>query len=179
VSAAQTEILTIGHSNHSFDRFLELLREHGVTAIADVRSAPYSKFAAWSAKHALAKQLPLHGIHYVFLGEELGGRPEGDEFENPAGRGDLYRRIAETRAFQEGLDRVEKGVTQFWLALLCSEEDPAVCHRHNLVTPELQKRGYAVRHVRKDGSLQRAEDIPKPRWARQAAVQATQLDLLS
>ncbi len=37
-------VLTIGHSTHSIDAFIALLRQHGVTALADVRAAPFSRF---------------------------------------------------------------------------------------------------------------------------------------
>ncbi len=37
-------IFTIGHSNHSIEQFVALLQQHGITALADVRSAPYSRF---------------------------------------------------------------------------------------------------------------------------------------
>jgi hypothetical protein len=38
-----SRLFTIGHSNHAIDRYLALLRQVQVTAIADVRSSPFSQ----------------------------------------------------------------------------------------------------------------------------------------
>jgi uncharacterized protein (DUF488 family) len=177
MDSPQTVVYSIGHSNHTLERFVELLRGHGIGAVADVRSTPYSKFAPWSARRVLAKQLSLLGIRYVFLGEQLGGRPEGDEFEGVTDRDELYRRIAQAGFFKEGIDRLQRGTERFRVAMLCSEEDPSVCHRHNLITPELRRRGFVVGHIRRDGSVQAADDIAGPKQARTDDKQATQLVL--
>ena len=63
-------ILTLGHSNHPLERFLGLLAEHGVTAVADVRSAPYSRFCPHFNRRALSSALEARGIQYLFLGRE-------------------------------------------------------------------------------------------------------------
>jgi uncharacterized protein (DUF488 family) len=70
------EVLTIGHSTHPIETFLGLLHQHGVTAVADVRSAPYSRFNPQFNKDALEHDLKEHGIRYVFLGRELGARSD-------------------------------------------------------------------------------------------------------
>ena len=71
VSEHQRTVLTIGHSTHSFEEFLALLRQHHVTAVADVRSAPYSRFNPEFNRYALASALTAEGIQYVYLGKEL------------------------------------------------------------------------------------------------------------
>src|SRR5437870_5320444 len=97
-------VLTIGHSTHSMDAFIALLRQHGVTALADVRSAPFSRFNPQFNKEALKHSLKAHGIKYVFLGRELGARsPDRACYEN--GRVQ-YARLARTESFHAGLDRV-------------------------------------------------------------------------
>lgn len=168
-------VYSIGHSNHSLERLVELLKEHGVEVIADVRSSPWSRYVPWFGRSVLEKELPRHGIRYVFMGDQLGGKPEGDEFADAGDRGELYRRIAETPAFRAGVDRLERGAAQFRVAMLCSEENPAVCHRHRLVTPALQERGIAVKHIRGDGSVEPAPE-PNERMA-QPAPKAQQLSL--
>ena len=86
--ATQLEVLTIGHSNHTIERFMELLRQHHVTAVADVRSAPYSHMHVQFNRKALASALKQEGIAYSFLGKELGGRPADKTcYEN--GRADV------------------------------------------------------------------------------------------
>jgi uncharacterized protein (DUF488 family) len=68
------ELFTIGHSNHSIDAFIALLQQHGITAVADVRSHPYSRFLPHFNQSALKAALLNAGIQYVFLGKELGAR---------------------------------------------------------------------------------------------------------
>jgi uncharacterized protein (DUF488 family) len=72
-------ILTIGHSRHSLERFIASLEGAGATAVADVRSAPVSRFSPHFNKAALAASLAARSIDYIFLGKELGGRPARPE----------------------------------------------------------------------------------------------------
>ncbi len=104
MSAQQNPIYTIGHSTHTIEAFLELLRKHGVTAVADVRSAPFSRFNPQFNKDTLQGTLAAHGIKYVFLGRELGARSDDPAcYEN--GRVQ-YARLARAASFHSGLDRV-------------------------------------------------------------------------
>lgn len=66
-------IFTIGHSDHSLDEFLNLLVQHRISALADVRSVPFSQRQPQYSKPALAEALACRGIAYVYLGEQLGG----------------------------------------------------------------------------------------------------------
>lgn len=144
-------VLTIGHSNHSFDGLLALLRQAGVTAIADVRSAPYSRHAPEFNGEALKQALRLNGIAYSFLGKELGGRPRDRDLYGD-GVAD-YEKMAKTEEFQCGLDRVVEGASKYRVALMCSEKDPLDCHRCLLVGRALSQRGVAVRHLLADGEV--------------------------
>jgi hypothetical protein len=36
-------VYTVGHSTHAIEPFIGLLSRHGITAVADVRSSPYSR----------------------------------------------------------------------------------------------------------------------------------------
>ena len=67
-------IYTIGHSKHPIERFIALLQQHGIDALADVRSTPYSRFNPQFNKEKLQTALAAGGVRYVFLGEELGAR---------------------------------------------------------------------------------------------------------
>ena len=62
-------IFTVGHSTHSIQDFMKLLKSRGITAIADVRSAPYSRFQPQFNREVLTKSLKDSGIEYVFLGD--------------------------------------------------------------------------------------------------------------
>ena len=145
-------VLTIGHSNHSIARFTELLRAHAVTAVADVRSRPYSRLYPDFNQESLAEALKNQGIAYVFLGAELGARSE-DPACYEHGRVQ-YRKLAKTSLFQAGLRRVIDGAGTYRLALLCAEKEPLACHRTLLVSRELEAAGVAVTHIHGDGRLE-------------------------
>jgi uncharacterized protein (DUF488 family) len=149
-SETVVEVLTIGHSNHPFEHFLALLRSAGVTAIADVRTAPYSRQQPHFNRDEVRDELRLNGISYVFLGKELGGRPAGRQFYCD-GVAD-YETMAEASAFSEGLDRVIDGARTYRIALMCSEHNPLDCHRCLLVGRALAGRGVRVGHILSDGS---------------------------
>lgn len=156
-----TTVRTIGHSNHPIERFIALLREHGIETLVDVRSRPYSRWAPHFQKTFLSRSLTAAGITYVFSGDELGGRPEGREFYDAEGHVD-YERRAQAPDFQAGVDRLVEMARQRSTAILCAEEDPTRCHRHLLVTPALQRRAITVQHVRGDGSVQVDDDVRGP-----------------
>ncbi len=146
-------VLTIGHSNHALEKFIELLRRHRVTALADVRSAPYSRFNPQFNREPLAASLKAEGIAYVYLGRELGGRPGDRGCYDDDGRV-LYGRVAATEPFRRGLERVVEGAARFRIALMCAEKEPLRCHRTLLVAHELDKRGVGVGHIHADGRLE-------------------------
>ena len=147
-----TIVLTVGHSNHPLETFLALLRQHGVTVVADVRSAPYSRFNPQFNRKALEDRLETIGIEYVFLGRALGGRPDDPScYEDGRVR---YDRLARTPLFREGLEQVAEGAGRQRIALMCAEKEPLDCHRTILVGRSLVERGVAVAHILADGSLE-------------------------
>lgn len=145
-------VFTIGHSTHSIERFAGLLQQHGVTAVADVRSAPYSRFNPQFNREALERALKQRDIGYAFLGKELGARSE-DPACYEAGKVQ-YRRLAQTALFKSGIERVHAGAQKHRLALMCAEKDPLNCHRTLLVSRALENAGIAVRHVLADGRVE-------------------------
>lgn len=153
-----TTVRTIGHSNHPLERFIALLRQHGISTLVDVRSRPYSRWAPHFQKSFLSQSLEAEGITYVFLGGELGGRPDGAEFYDAEGHVDCERR-AQARDFRAGVERLIDVANQGPTAILCAEEDPGRCHRRLLVTPALQRKGLPVRHIRGDGRVQSDDEL--------------------
>lgn len=150
-------LFTIGHSNYSSERLLELLEYHGVGALADVRSMPYSRYLPHFNKPALQEYLPQADIRYVFLGEELGARPN-DPSCYVDGKA-VYEKIAATEAFQKGLQRLLKGLQNYRIALLCAEKDPLTCHRAILVCQHLVPSNLEIAHIHSDGELEFHEDL--------------------
>ena len=147
-----TSVFTIGHSNHALADFLKLLHQHGVTVVADVRSAPYSRFNPHFNREALRDELKNGGIGYVYLGGELGGRSDDPAcYRN--GR-ICYERVARTPRFQDGLRRLAKGMAEHRIALMCSEKEPLHCHRTLLVGQALDAEGVDISHIHADGELE-------------------------
>jgi uncharacterized protein (DUF488 family) len=146
-------IYTIGHSKHPIERFLALLRQHEVDALADVRSTPYSRFNPQFNKEKLQAALKSAGIHYVFLGEELGARSKDPACYDQQGRV-AYARLAASEPFRRGLERLLTGTRDHCIAIMCAEREPLECHRTILVARELEKAGVSVTHILQDGSLE-------------------------
>lgn len=151
------KILTIGHSNHTIETFIELLHQHQVTALADVRSSPYSRRFPQFNQSALKTALKTANIAYVPLGDNLGARPrDRDCYINGMARYDL---IAATEAFKIGLNRLIQGSEKYQISLMCAEQDPIVCHRAILICPYLKNAGLEIYHIHKNGDLESNEDL--------------------
>lgn len=146
------QIFTIGHSNHTTEKFLSLLRQHGITTIADVRSSPRTRVNPDFSQPFIERVLNEAGIRYLFLGEELGARSSDEScYEKGIVR---YDRLAKQSLFQNGLDRIEMDSDHDTLALLCAENDPLQCHRCILVSRYLVDRKLPVTHILADGATE-------------------------
>jgi hypothetical protein len=144
-------ILTIGHSNHPIDRFLDLLSQAGVTAVADVRSRPASRFAPQFNRDELARLLDAKHVAYRFLGNALGGRPKSpDLFSN--GVAD-YEKMANQPEFVAALERIIDATTRYRIALMCSESNPLDCHRCLLIGRRLAEHRVEVGHMLGSGEV--------------------------
>ena len=148
-------VFTIGHSTHSVEAFLALLRLHRIDAVADVRSFPSSKYNPQFNREPLEKFFRANGVKYVFLGQELGAR-SSDRSCYVCGRVQ-YSRLAQTPLFQNGIDRVMFGSERLRIALMCAEKEPLECHRTILVAKVISERGREVMHIHGDGHLESHE----------------------
>jgi uncharacterized protein (DUF488 family) len=149
-------LFTVGHSNHSFEHFVDLLKSNEVKAIADVRSSPYSKYTPQFNRDSLERVLKENGIYYVFLGRELGARR--DEPECYAGNKVVYSKVAKTNVFQEGLFRLREGALRMRVAVMCAEKDPLTCHRTVLVARYGRDFFSEIHHILDDGSIETGHD---------------------
>lgn len=148
---AGAEVLTVGHSNHPIDRFFDLVASHGVDALVDVRTSPFSRYAPQFNRDALAASARGRGLAYVFLGRELGGRPSDPRLLDANGVAD-YCGMARTAEFADGIARVLQGVAKgYRIALTCSERCPTECHRCLLVARRISAEGVATAHILFDG----------------------------
>jgi len=145
-------IWTIGHSNHSARRFIDLLQGAGIDCVADVRSAPFSRRNPQFSQKALTASLKDAGIEYWFLGDALGARPtDADCYE---GGKASYARIAATAAFQEAIHGLSDESHAKRIALMCAEKEPLECHRTVLVGRALAQRDTELAHIHADGRIE-------------------------
>jgi len=145
-------IFTIGHSTHEIDVFLGLLDHHEISAVADVRSTPASRFNPQFNRDPIKASLARVDISYVFLGRELGARSDdpGCYVDGKV----QYKRLAEAPAYNDGLARLKAGRAEHRIAIMCSERDPLDCHRSVLISESLLVRGIPIVHILGDGGLE-------------------------
>ncbi len=146
------DLLSVGHSNIPVDRFVALLRDAGVKAVADVRSTPFSRFCPWFSRKTLEARLVREGMAYLPFGEALGGRPRDPRlfYDGVAD----YEAMARQYDFQAGLDRLQADAKQACVCMMCAEREPLDCHRCLLVARALAERGLTVGHIRHDGTVE-------------------------
>jgi uncharacterized protein (DUF488 family) len=142
-------IYTIGHSTRSADEFLALLRAHGVSQLADIRSFPASRRHPQFNSEALARFLAEHGIAYRHM-PALGGRrrPLPDSV-NSGWRHASFRGYADymsTEPFAAAVDELEEFAAAGQTSVMCAEAVWWRCHRR-LLADSLLVRGTPVRHI--------------------------------
>jgi uncharacterized protein (DUF488 family) len=156
MNSASPIVFSVGHSIHTIEAFIALLKKHDITALADVRSVPYSRFQSQFNKDTLERSLKAEGIKYVFLGKELGARSDDRScYQNGRVR---YPMLAKTALFRKGLERVLTGAQDFKIAIMCAEKEPLECHRTLLVSRALEDEGATVQHILADGGLESHRD---------------------
>lgn len=158
------KLFTIGHSNHTFEKFVRLLEDNGIMTLVDVRSAPHSRYNPQFNKENLEMMLPQHDIQYAFAGRFLGGRPTDPScYKNrqlPGEGADYlhevdYPEVMKRDWFTKGVVRLLELADEQTTAIMCSEENPAECHRHHLIAKYLmaQYPEVKVMHIRGDGAV--------------------------
>ncbi|KWT62180.1 hypothetical protein ADL21_09360 [Streptomyces albus subsp. albus] len=148
----QHTVFTVGHSTHSVSHFLSLLRKHEITAVADVRSTPASRFTPQFNRDTVMRALHDADIKYVFLGKELGARTQdADCYANGQVQ---FNRLSRTPDFVSGINRLQQGARTETIAIMCAEQEPLDCHRCVLVARVLEERGTTVDHIHSDGHIE-------------------------
>lgn len=166
------KLYTIGHSNHTQEKLVQLLVDNGIQTLVDVRTSPYSRHNPQFNKDNLEFWLSRSKITCIFSGKHLGGRPSDPTCYKhgkvPEEETDYlhevdYRAVMEKPWFEKAIDDLLETAAESPTAILCSEEDPANCHRHHLIAryilelfPEVE-----VRHIRGDGRVYGAASILK------------------
>jgi uncharacterized protein (DUF488 family) len=151
-------IFTLGHSKHALERFLELLGQHRIEVLADVRSQPFSRFSPHFSRPGLERAIEGAAVRYLYLGDALGGRPKARACYGDDGQVD-YDRVEEQEFYRRGIERLIDGAGRFRVCLLCAEENPARCHRRLLIARTLVRRGVEIRHIRGSGAVEIEEEL--------------------
>jgi uncharacterized protein (DUF488 family) len=145
-------VWTIGHSNHEFDEFARLVLTERIGCLVDVRSFPYSRYAPHFNRDEFEAGMIRRGVRYLFLGEELGGRPTREGHYDAKGHA-LYGPMSEEESFATAVEHLIEDARRNRIALVCSEGDPQDCHRRLLVGKVLSDRGVELRHILPDGTI--------------------------
>ena len=166
-------VYTIGHSNHSRDRFVQLLAEAKIDVLVDIRSNPRSSWASYANPPELRQALGTAGIRYIYLGDALGGRPKDRRCYNRQTGEPDYDAMQKGELFQRGVRQLLEDLEGHRTCLMCAEEDPSFCHRNLLVGESMRREGVQVLHIRGTGQIQTDEDL----WKDRMGVVANQLSL--
>jgi uncharacterized protein (DUF488 family) len=142
----RSTLYSIGHGNKTLDAFLEELNHFKIDYLIDIRSKPYSKYNPQFNREQLMNSLKNSHIVYTYMGDVLGGLPE-DPACYTDGHVD-YNKLKEKDFFKNGLQRLINAANkEIKLAIMCSESNPAECHRTKLIGEELRKAGIIVNHI--------------------------------
>lgn len=152
-------IYTVGHSTHTLEYFLELLKEYGVTSLIDVRSVAASSYNPQYNLEPLKNFLKANGIKYLHFAEEFGARHTDPDLLDDQGKVD-FEKVRKSWSFKRGVERIWHGFEKgYVMTLMCSESDPFDCHRFSMVSIALQKEGIDVRHIMKDKTLKTNQEL--------------------
>lgn len=142
-------IYTIGHSTVQAEELVKFLKDHGIEAVLDVRSSPYSRYAPQFNREDFAERLALAGIEYHYGGNHLGGRPRDPScYDTNDEDRVLYDKVEKKDWYLRGIEGLLVLASDKWTAVMCAEEDPGQCHRHLLISQTLLDRGIEVQHIR-------------------------------
>ncbi len=140
-------IHTIGHSIYEVDDFIQLLQNNNINTIVDVRSMPYSKFAPQYNKDSIKQSLKDKNIYYIFMGDLLGARYEDKNLLFDNGKVN-FKQVQKIKSFQDGITRLEKGITKGYnISLMCAEKEAFDCHRFGLISEFLSKKDINIQHI--------------------------------
>ena len=152
-------IYTIGHSNYEANQFITILHSYSIDTVVDIRSAPYSKYCPQFNKKTIDQVLNNSGVKYLFLGKELGARPDSSEcYEYNRVKFDMLKK---TELFKQGIEKLKDSANKCTVALMCSEKEPINCHRAILISRVLKEEGVKVRHILDENETVSQDDIEK------------------
>jgi uncharacterized protein (DUF488 family) len=146
-------LFTIGHSTRTINAFILLLQKYNISYLIDVRSVPFSQYNPQYNKNELSTALRMFNIKYVFMGDELGGRPKEAYAYDEAGHA-VYKEFKNILTYKLALKRlVDASNIKENVAIMCSELNPQDCHRSKAISEDLCELGVSSEHIDKSGNL--------------------------
>ncbi len=142
-------IYTIGHSTHTIEDLLQMLRSFGIEVLVDIRSLPGSRKFPQFDQEALKRSLEEIGIQYIYLAD-LGGRRKArkdstnNRWRNASFRG--YADYMETEKFKAGIAELERIASKKTTVIMCAEAVWWRCHR-SMISDLLKAKGWTVYHI--------------------------------
>ncbi|WP_418223410.1 DUF488 domain-containing protein [Clostridium isatidis] len=153
------DIYTIGHSNYSLERLIDMLKYFDINCVVDIRGTPYSKYNVQFDKEAIRYSLTKAGFTYIYMAEEFAAKRPNKISYNEEGFSD-FEKVVQEEAFKRGVERLKNGINKgYKIVLLGAMQDPIRCHRSILVGRELTKLGFNVKHILDDYTIQNQEYI--------------------
>ncbi len=154
------QLYSIGYATKPISTFIEQLKRYKISAVADVRSVPYSATFYDYHQEKLEGHLTRAGIRYVYLGNELGPRSKDPAHYDSVGQVQ-FDRLMKSDLFRQGSDRLQQGANKgFSIALMCAEKDPTCCHRSLLIAYALERESaFTVMHITHDGGLEAQTEL--------------------
>ena len=153
------EIYTIGHSNYTVERLIDMLKHYNINCVVDIRGTPYSKYNIQFDKETIRYTLSRAGFIYIYMAKELAAKRINKQSYNEEGYSDFEKVIKENE-FIEGIERLKNGCNKgYKIALLGAMQEPIRCHRSILVGRALRENGFNVKHILDDYSIASQEDI--------------------
>lgn len=151
-------IYTVGHSNHSIEKFINLLKSNNIDKIIELRSVPKSKYSPHFNKQQLIYELSINEISYLDMGKYLGGRPDDKSVLNIDNR--IEENLIEKKDwYNNSIKQLIEISKKTNVAIMCSEENPNNCHRGYIITHTILKEGEEVYHIRGNGKVQKAQRV--------------------
>ncbi|MBA3680141.1 MAG: DUF488 domain-containing protein [Bacteroidetes bacterium] len=146
-------LYSIGHGTRKTEELIALLQKYGINYLIDVRSRPYSKYNPQFNQNELNLSLAKNDIKYVFMGDDLGGRPGDALCYTLDGKID-YNIVKTRNFFKRGIERLKTAYAKnIALAIMCSETKPENCHRSKLIGAALLNESILLQHIDELGEL--------------------------
>ena len=153
------EIYTLGHSNYSFDKFIEILKKYNINCVVDIRAIPYSKYNTQYNKEFFQANLKKLGYTYIYMADEFGAKRRTRNSYNDEGYADFDKVILE-EDFKKGIERLKVGCAKnYKIVLLGAMQEPIRCPRAILLGRELIKEGFNVKHIMHEGDLKTQDEL--------------------